>query len=99
MEILEEKINKINQLFNIFKNNMKKKKISNDKFNIKLKCFYDNLDTIDNNLLDLINDLKLPDINNITISQSLKNELRDQKEINNKLKKMSPLLLYLFLIS
>ena len=99
MEILEEKINKINQLFDIFKINMEKKNISNDKFDIKLKCFYDNLNTINENLLDLINDVNLNDTNNIIISQNLKNELKDQKEINNKLKKISPILLYLFLNS
>ena len=98
MELLEEKIDKINKLFYIFKINIKKKHILEDKFTIKLKCFYDNLNTIDENLLELINDLNLDDTN-IIISQNLKNELKDQKEINNKLKKISPLLLYLFLNS
>jgi hypothetical protein len=98
MELLEEKIDKINKLFDIFKINIKKKHILEDKFTIKLKCFYDNLNTIDENLLELINDLNLDDTN-IIISQNLKNELKDQKEINNKLKKISPLLLYLFLNS
>ena len=94
---LENKFTEINNLLNVLVLEIKNKKLSKN-YLTKLKYFYENLDTVKDNLLDLLDDLKL-DIDKINITEKLKIQINDQKEINKKLSKISPLLLYLFLNS